>query len=66
MNAYSFNVSVLQAIDGLMSLALCPQVVSQVPQHFRSSETQATCDGCFAYQSMILLQCEIQTRIYFL
>jgi len=27
-----------------MSLALCPQVVSQAPQHFRSSETQATCD----------------------
>ena len=28
----------LQAIDGLMSLALCLQVVSQAPQHFRSSE----------------------------
>ena len=31
------------AIDGMMSLALFLQVVSQVPQHFRSSETQATC-----------------------
>ena len=28
------------AIDGVMSLALCPQVVSQAPQRFRSSETQ--------------------------
>ena len=36
----------LQAINGVVSLALCPQVVA--PQHFRSSETQATCDGCFA------------------
>ena len=26
-------------IDGVMSLALCPQVVSQAPQHIRSSET---------------------------
>jgi len=31
-------------------LALCPQVVSQAPQHFRSSEKQATCEGCFARQ----------------
>ena len=29
----------------VMSLALCPQVVSQAPQRFRSSKTQATCDG---------------------
>ena len=36
----SFHASLLQAIDGVMSLALCPQVVSQAPQHFRSSETQ--------------------------
>ena len=34
----SFNASLLQAIDGVMSLALCPQIVSQVPQHFRASE----------------------------
>ena len=27
---------------------LCPQLVSQTPQHFRSSETQATCGGRFA------------------
>ena len=36
----------------MVSLALCPQVVSQAPQHFTSSETQATCDGCFARQSV--------------
>ena len=33
---------------GVISLALWPQVVSQAPQHFRSSETQTTCDGCFS------------------
>ena len=46
----SFHVSLLQAIGGVMSLALCPQVVSQAPQHFRSSEKQATCEGCLALQ----------------
>ena len=35
-----------------MSLALCPQVVSQAPQNFRSSEKQATCEGRFARQSV--------------
>ena len=44
--------SLLQAIDGAMSLALCPQVVSQALQHFKSSEKQATCEGCFARQSV--------------
>ena len=50
----SFHVSLLQAIDGVMSLALCPQVVSQTSQHFRSSEKQATCEGCFACQCICL------------
>ena len=50
--ASSFYASLLQAIDGVMSLALCPQVVSQAPQHFKSSETQAACEGCFACQSI--------------
>ena len=36
--ASSFDSSLLQAIDGVMSLALCPQVMSQASQHFRSSE----------------------------
>ena len=31
----------------MMSLILSPQVVSQAPQHFGSSETQATCDAFF-------------------
>ena len=47
-SASSFHASLLQTIDGVMSLVLCPQVVSQASQHFRSSEKQATCDGCFA------------------
>ena len=46
-SASSFYVSLLQVIDGVMPLALCPRVVPQCPQHFRSSETEATCDGCF-------------------
>jgi len=44
---WSFNGSLLQTIDGVMSLALCPPVMSQASQHFRSSEKQATCEGCF-------------------
>ena len=36
-----------------MPLALCPQVMPQAPQHFRSSQKQlATCVGCFACQSI--------------
>ena len=33
-----------------MFLALCQQVVSQASQHFRSSEKQDTCMGCFVRQ----------------
>ena len=44
--------SLLHAISGLKSLALCLRMVSQAPHHFRSSEKQATCDGCFASQSV--------------
>ena len=39
-SASSFYASLLQAIDGVMSLALCPQVVSQAPQHLRSSRSK--------------------------
>ena len=38
-SASSFRASLLQSISGVMSLALCPQVVSQAPQHFRASKT---------------------------
>ena len=38
----SSNASSFQAIGDVTSLALCLQVVSQAPQHFRSSEKQAT------------------------
>ena len=34
----------------MMSLALCPQVLSQAPQHFRSSKKQAICESFFARQ----------------
>ena len=34
------------------TMSLCPHVVSQTPQHLRFSQTQTTCDGCFACQSI--------------
>ena len=49
-SASSFHVPLLQPIDGVMFLALCQQVVSQASQHFRSSEKQDTCMGCFVRQ----------------
>ena len=51
-SASSFHASLLKAIDSVMSLALCPQVVFQATQHFRSSEKRDTCEGCFARQSI--------------
>ena len=52
--------SLLQAIDHVISLAaLRPQAVSQAPQHFRSSETQAICDGCMLYTQAYLLGCDM-------
>ena len=44
--------TILEAIDGATSLALCPQVVSLAPRHFRFSETQASCGCSFARQSV--------------
>ena len=49
---HPFYASILMAIDCVMFLALCQQVVSQAPQHFRSSEMQAASDGCFPCQSV--------------
>ena len=46
----SFRAFLFQAINGVMSLALCSQVVSQAPQHFKYSKKLATCEGCFACQ----------------
>ena len=63
----SFHASLLQVIDGVMSLALCQQVVSQAPQHFRSSDKQATCDGCFARQcirSIIALRAGVSRAVH--
>ena len=39
----STPLSLSLATDEVMPLALCPQVVSQAPQGFRSSQTQTTC-----------------------
>ena len=52
-SASSFHPS--QVIDGVMSLALCPQLVAEAPQHVGSSETQSICDGCFACQPICLV-----------
>ena len=41
-------VPLLQAIEDVMHYFVCPQAVSQVPQHFRSFEMQASSDDCFA------------------
>ena len=49
LSASSFYTSLLQEVDEVVALALCLQVVSQVPQHFRDSETQAACDSCFSH-----------------
>ena len=38
-----------------MPLALCLQIVSQAPQHYIYSKTEATCDGCFTCQSICLV-----------
>ena len=68
-SASFFNDFFLQAIDGVMSLALCQRVVSQAPQHLRSSEKQVTCEGCTACQcicSVISLhssQCEEYEKV---
>ena len=53
-SASAFYASLLQAIDGVMPLALCPQGVSQASQHFKASEKQATCKGCFSRQVCLL------------
>ena len=42
-SASSFHASLLQAINSAISLALCPQVVSQASQHFRSSKHTLVC-----------------------
>ena len=52
-SASSVHAFLLQTIDDVMSLPLCPQVVSQVSQHFRSSEKQGTSEGCFTRQSIL-------------
>ena len=50
-SAYS---SLLQVINGVMCSALCKHLVSQGPQHFRSSKMHATCVG-YLYLPVYLL-----------
>ena len=45
-------LSPFQAIDGVMTLALRLQAMSQAPQHFRSFETPTPFGGCFCRQSV--------------
>ena len=53
-NASSSNVSLLQVVDGVMSLAMCPQLVSQAPQQgFFETQTVRKC--CFAHQYIYLI-----------
>ena len=52
VECFLFYGSLLRAIDGMMSLVLCPLLESRASHLFRSSETQATCDSCFASQSI--------------
>ena len=50
-NTSSFYDSLFQAVHGVMSLPLHPQLVPQAPQHSRSLiKVRATCDGCYAHQ----------------
>ena len=63
-SASSFNACLRQAINGVMSFALCPLVVSQASQHFRSSEKQATCEGCFAYQCVCSLHSGMSRAVH--
>ena len=58
--ALPLSTPLLQAIDGVMSLVLFPQIVSQ---HFRSSEKQAACEGCFALQSVCLGVVSLQSAM---
>ena len=51
-NVPSSCTHLVLAIGGVMSVDLCQPIVSQAPQHFRSSATQATCSGCLSRESI--------------
>lgn len=54
-SASSFETLLLQDADGVVSLALNLQVMSQALKRFRSSSTRTTCDGCVARQTLCLV-----------
>ena len=68
-SASSFHASLLQAINGVMSLALCPQVVSQAPQHFRSSGIHSSFSlnsrmkTFYSFVQLLLSRCSSMTRL---
>ena len=53
--------SLHQAISGVMSVELCLHVESQASQHFRSSEMQAICGGCFVCWAIYSSHCHMLT-----
>ena len=54
--AASFCASPLRGVHVVASLALCLQVMSQAPQHFRPSETQAAFNSWAAHGLFLRLQ----------
>ena len=60
----SFQWRSLSVSSFFAATALCPQVVSQAPQNFRSSEMQDTFDGCFARQSMVASLASLSVRSF--
>ena len=63
--ASSLYASLLQTISGVVFLAFCIQVMAQTPQHFISSEMQATWDGCLL-SLLVYLLCQILYENYYL
>ena len=51
----SFHASLLNAINGVMSLALCPQVVSQAPQHCLVISFIPACPGQHTQVSKVVV-----------
>ena len=59
--ALPLSTPLLQAIDSVMSLALCLQLASRAPQHFRSCKTPAICED---FPSLQHIQCSASTRVF--
>ena len=55
LSSSSFHASLLQVVDHVMSLAFFPTASASSSSTLEIFETQATCDGCFAHQSICLV-----------